>query len=77
MAKLSAKEKYEKLYSKKIELMEKIEKMKAEMTKIDENLEYAEFLAWKEDKKAKSKVVVITETAADSASDNAIITSAF
>lgn len=77
MAKLSAKERYLKLQEKRAGLMEKLQKLKDEIAKIDENMEYAEFQAWKEEKRARNRVVTINGAGADSESDNSIIKDAF
>lgn len=77
MAKLSAKERYLKLQEKRAGLMEKLQKLKDEIAKIDENMEYAEFQAWKEEKRARNRVVIINGAGADAESDNSIIKDAF
>lgn len=75
MAKISAKMKYEKFYDKKIKLMEKLENLKRELAATEKALEYAEFMAWKEEKKTleSNQVVMVGETGADAESDNEMI----
>ncbi len=76
MAKISAKERYLKLQEKRAGLLEKLQKLKEEIAKIDENMEYAEFQAWKEEKRARNRVVAISGAGADAESDNSIIADA-
>ena len=76
MAKISAIERYLKLQEKRAGLLEKLQKLKEEIAKIDENMEYAEFQAWKEEKRTRNRVVAISGAGADAESDNSIIADA-
>ena len=76
MAKISAKERYLKLQEKRAGLLEKLRKLKEEIAKIDENMEYAECQAWKEEKRTRNRVVAISGAGADAESDNSIIADA-
>ena len=57
----------------KVKCTEKIEKLQTELEKTEEELEFAEFLAWKEKKKENRKVVIIDGVGADAESDKQII----
>lgn len=68
----NARKRYERLLEKRNKLKERSDKLRGDISELNEQIDYAEYLVWKEEKK-KGKTIKIDEVGADAITADKII----